>query len=242
MPYRIFLAGAAGAIGRRLTPALCRAGHSVVGTTRSAAKTEELRSLGADPVVIDVFDAAALTDAVKAARPDIVIHQLTDLPRILDPAVMREARVRNARLRREGTRNLVAAALAAGARRFIAQSIVWAYAPGPEPHSESDPLDAAAQGDQAVSVGGVIALEAAVSGSPALQGIILRYGQLYGPGTSYDKPTGATPVHVDAAAHATLLALDRGKPGAFNVAEPNAYARTTKATEELGWSADVRLP
>ena len=242
MPYRIFLAGAAGAIGKRLTPLLRDAGHSVVGTTRSHAKTEELRSLGADPVVVDVFDAAALTDAVKAARPDIVIHQLTDLPRILDPAVMGEARVRNARLRREGTRNLVAAAVEAGVRRFIAQSIAWAYAPGSEPHSESDPLDTAARGDQAVSVGGVIALETAVSGTQAFEGIILRYGQLYGPGTSYDKPTGIVPVHVDAAAYAALLALDRGKPGAFNVAEPNAYARTTKAAGELGWSADLRLP
>jgi nucleoside-diphosphate-sugar epimerase len=242
MPHRIFLAGAAGAIGKRLTPLLRSAGHSVVGTTRSAAKTEELRSLGADPVVVDVFDAAALTESVKAARPDIVIHQLTDLPRILDPAVMGEARVRNARLRREGTRNLVTAAVAAGARRFIAQSIAWAYAPGAKPHSESDPLDTAAQGDQAISVGGVLALESVVSGSAALEGIILRYGQLYGPGTSYDKPTGPVPVHVDAAAYAALLALDRGKPGAFNIAEPNPYAMTARAIEELGWRASLRLP
>jgi nucleoside-diphosphate-sugar epimerase len=242
MAYRIFLAGAAGAIGKRLTPLLRDAGHSVIGTTRSAAKTGELRSLGADPVLVDVFDAAALTEAVKTARPDIVIHQLTDLPTSLDPTLMREAIVRNARIRREGTRNLMAAAVAAGARRFIAQSIAWAYAPGTEPHSETDPLDAGAQGDRAITVRGVIELESVVSGSPPLEGIILRYGQLYGPGTAHDKPTGSAPVHVDAAAYAALLALDRGKPGAFNIAQPNAYATTAKAAKELGWNADLRLP
>ena len=240
MAHRIFLAGAAGAIGKRLIPLLNRAGHSVIGTTRSPEKAVELRSLGAEPIVIDVFDAVALTQAVKASRANIVIHQLTDLPKDLDPRLMPEAVVRNARVRREGTRNLVAAAVAANAKRFIAQSILWAYAPGAQPHSESDPLDTGAEGDRAVSVRGVMDLEAAVLGAPGLEGVILRYGYLYGPGTHADKPGASAPVHVDAAAYAALLAIDSGSPGVFNVAEPNAYATTMKATWELGWRPDFR--
>ena len=146
--------------------------------------------------------------------------------------------MRNARVRDEGTRNLVAAALAAGARRLIAQSIAWAYAPGTEPHSESDPLDTDAQGDRAITIRGVIALEELTLRSPPLEGIVLRYGQLYGPGTHADVPSASTPVHVDAAAYAALLAIERGAPGAFNIAQPNPHVATAKAVTELGWSAD----
>jgi nucleoside-diphosphate-sugar epimerase len=171
MAYRIFLAGASGAIGRRLVPLLHNAGHHVCGTTRSAEKADELRMLGAEPVVVDVFDAAALSRAVAAARPDVVIHQLTDLPKNLDPRQMGAAITRNARIREEGTRNLVSAAIAAGARRMVAQSIAWAYAPGPEPHNEADPLDAKAEGDRGIIVKGVIALEDLTLKSAPLQGI-----------------------------------------------------------------------
>src|SRR3569832_2219477 len=131
MGHRIFLGGASGAIGRRQVLQLLAAGHQVTATTRHAAKAEDLRALGADPVVVDVFDANGLRAAVLAAKPEIVIHQLTDLPAGLDPSKMTEAIARNARIRDEGTRNLVEAAKAAGARRLIAQSIAWAYAPGP---------------------------------------------------------------------------------------------------------------
>src|SRR5436190_3627325 len=123
MGYRILLAGASGVIGRRLTPLLRDAGHHVAGTTRSARKAEELRRLGAEPVVVDVFAAASLLREVTAVRPEVVIHQLTDLPKGLDPSLMKEAIARNARIRDEGTRNLVRAAVAAGARKLIAQSI-----------------------------------------------------------------------------------------------------------------------
>ena len=237
---RIFLAGASGAVGMRLTTLLRETGHFVIGTTRSETKADALLALGALPVVVNVFNAEALSRAAMAARPDVIIHQLTDLPKDLDPAQMSEAIVRNARVRVEGTRNLVAAARAAGARRLIAQSIAWAYAPGPEPHSESDPLDADAQGDRAISVRGVIALEELTLHSAPLQGIVLRYGQLYGPGTHSDVPSGLAPVHVDAAAYAALLAIERGAPGAFNIAEPNSHVATAKAVTELGWSADFR--
>jgi nucleoside-diphosphate-sugar epimerase len=237
--HRIFLAGATGVIGRRLAAMLLEAGHAVTGTTRSPDKSDALRAMDVEPVVVDVFDAEALSRAVAAARPEIVIHQLTDLPRGLDPAEMDDAIRRNARLRTEGTRHLVDASVAAGAQRLIAQSIAWAYAPGPEPHAESDPLDVGAQGLRAVSVGGIVALERAVLDAP-LEGIVLRYGQLYGPGTGTgtDVPTGASPVHVDAAARAALLAVDRGARGIYNIAEPNPHVRTDKARAELGWPAE----
>ena len=241
MAYRVFLAGASGAIGQRLIPQLLAAGHHVTGTTRNADKAATLRALGVEPAVLDVFDAEALSRAVVAARPDIVVHQLTDLPPGLDPSRMGEAVVRNARIREEGTRNLVAAAAASGVRRMVAQSIAWAYAPGPEPHGEADPMDGGASGNRGISVGGVIALENAVLNAP-FAGIVLRYGQLYGPGTGTDMPAGSSPVHVDAAAYAALLALDKGAPGIFNVAEPNPAVSTQKAIEELGWRADFRLP
>jgi nucleoside-diphosphate-sugar epimerase len=126
---RIFLAGAAGVIGRRLTPLLRAAGHSVWGTTRSPDKAERLREVDVEPVVVDVFDAEALAKAVLGAKPEIIIHQLTDLSEIRDPATRPAALARNARIRVEGTGNLVAAARQAGARRLIAQSIAWVYAP-----------------------------------------------------------------------------------------------------------------
>ena len=176
MSYRIFLAGASGAIGSRLTPLLLSAGHYVCGSTRSKSKADALRSLGADPVVVDVFDAAALSRAVASARPDVVIHQLTDLPKDLDPREMGAAIVRTARIRSEGTRNLVSAAIAAGALRLVAQSIAWAYAPGAEPHAETDPLDAGAEGDGRINVQGLIALEDLTLKSPPLDGLVLRYG------------------------------------------------------------------
>ena len=231
--YRIFLAGASGAIGRRLIPLLLQAGHSVVGTTRTAAKAESLRTLGIEPAVVDVFDAAALMKAVRAARPEIVIHQLTDLPKDLNPNEMAEGRIRNARIRKEGTRNLVRAAAEAGARRLISQSIAWVYASGPEPHTESDLVSP----EQA----GVITLEDLTLSTPTLEGVVLRYGQLYGHGTHTTTPLGAITVHVDAAAYAALLAVDQGKPGIYNVADPNTYAATSKASTELGWNADFRI-
>jgi len=240
MGYRIFLAGASGAIGRRLIPQLLVAGHRVTAITRQAAKAEDLRALGAEPMVVDVFDASGLRGAVAAAKPEIVIHQLTDLPPGLDPARMSEAITGNARIREEGTRNLVEAAKVAGARRLIAQSIAWAYAPGPEPHAEADPLDSDAEGGRGISVGGVIALERQVLGASPMTGIVLRYGHLYGPGTGAQSAADPA-LHVDAAAHAALLAVERGSQGVFNVAERGHHVTTDKAVGELGWRADFRL-
>jgi nucleoside-diphosphate-sugar epimerase len=242
MTLRIFVAGATGAIGRRIVPQLIRAGHTVTGMTRSKENAEMLRSIGVEPVLVDVFDADVVLSAVKNACPEIVIHQLTDLPKDLDPALMGHAILRNARIRSEGTRNLVRAAQAAGVRRLIAQSIGWAYAPGNEPYLESDPLDRGASGDRGITVRGVIALEDWTLKSSPLEGVVLRYGQLYGPGTHSDKPSVSAPVHVDAAAYAAVLAIERGGPGIYNVAQPNAYMKVEKALAQLGWDPDFRLP
>src|SRR6516164_9306590 len=163
---KIFLAGATGAIGRRLVPLLVKAGHSVIGTTRSTTKADVLRAAGAEPVVVDVFDAPALSAAVLKAQADIVVHQLTDLPLGLNPSQMTEGTVRNARMRSQGTQNLVAAALGAGVHRLVAQSIAWMYAPGNEPHSEDNPLDTAARGTRAITVAGVVTLEMLTTSSP----------------------------------------------------------------------------
>lgn len=237
---RIFLAGASGVIGRRLTPLLLSAGHSVTGTTRSAEKAEALRRSGAAAVVVDVFDRKALHDAVMQAKPDVVIHQLTDLPQSL-AARSADTLNRNSRLRIEGTANLVAAAQAAGARRLIAQSIAFAYAEGPEPHRESDPL-ASPEGDQpsAVTARGVRALESAVLNAAGVDGIVLRYGRLYGPGTWFETANGRGPLHVDAAAHAALLAVTRGASGIYNIAEDDGALTVDKARRELGFDPAFR--
>jgi nucleoside-diphosphate-sugar epimerase len=235
---RIFLAGAAGVIGRRLTPLLLAHGHSVWGATRSRDNGEFLRELGARPIVVDVFDAEALAAAVLEAKPEIIMHQLTDLAVVHDPAKRSDALARNARIRDEGTRNLVATARKAGARRLIAQSIAWAYAPGPRPHREDHPLDLNAEGDRLVSVRGVASLERQVLATAPMEGLALRYGRLYGPGSGTDTPPSAPAVHVDAAAYAALLAIDHGEPGEFNIADPNDEVSTDKAIAELGWRAD----
>jgi nucleoside-diphosphate-sugar epimerase len=235
MGTRILLAGATGAIGRRLIPLLLQGGSVVFGTTRSATRAAELRRGGIEPVVVDVFDLPRLTRAVLDAAPAVVIHQLTDLALIHDPNRLIEALTRNARLRTEGTQNLVFAALAAGARRLVAQSIAWAYAPGSEAHTEEDPLNLGATGCAAITVGGVVALEHAVLTAPGLEGIVLRYGWLYGPGTGAEVAAGSPALHVDAAALAAWLAIDRGTPGVYNIAEPSALVSVHKAQCELGW-------
>jgi nucleoside-diphosphate-sugar epimerase len=237
---KIFLAGATGAIGRRLVPMLLSAGHVVTGTTRSTEKAEGLRAAGAEPVVVDVFDAPALSAAVLRARPDIVIHQLTDLPRGLAPGQMTEGTQRNARMRSQGTQNLVAAALGAGVHRLIAQSIAWMYAPGQEPHSEDDPLDVDASGTRAITVAGVAMLERLTTSSPPIDGVVLRYGHLYGPGTGASSAE-APALHVDAAAAAAALALEKARSGIYNIAEPSQYLSVEKARRELGFDPGARL-
>ena len=235
MDKTLFLAGASGAIGQRLAPMLIAAGWHVVGTTRSTARAEQLGRLGVDPVIVDVFDAAALNAAVAEAAPEIVIHQLTDLPPALDQRLLADAIPRNARLRDVGTRNLVDAAIQAGVKRFIAQSVAFAYAGDKPPYREEDPLDTEAEGTRGISARGVASLEQQVLSAP-FTGIVLRYGRLYGPGTGYGGPFGATPLHVDAAATAACLALTNGTHGIYNIAEDDGTVVTDKAKQQLGWT------
>jgi nucleoside-diphosphate-sugar epimerase len=235
----VFVAGATGVIGRPLLKLLAGAGHAVTGTTRSAAKLPEIEALGAHGVAADAFDAEGLRRAVVAAKPDIVIHQLTDLPDVSDPSRMAAVRERNSRVRIEGTRNLMAAAVAAGARRVIAQSIAFVYAPGPASCKEGDPLDRSEA--QRVTIEGVVALEQAVLNTPGIEGVVLRYGRLYGPGTWFAAPNGAGPLSTDAAAQAALLAMTRGAPGVYNITEDDGAYSIDKARRELGFDPAFRI-
>ncbi len=194
---RVFLAGASGVIGVRLVPLLVAGGHHVAGMTRSPGKAERLRALGAQPVVCDVYDAAALREVMGAFGPDVVLDQLTDLPD--DPARILEMASANSRIRRDGTRNLLAAASASGAARFVAQSVAWEL-PG--------------DGGAAIEE-----LERAVLDA---RGVVIRYGRFYGPGTYYPwEPAPAPRVHVDEAARRTLPALT-SPSGVLVVAEDHS--------------------
>ncbi len=235
----IFLAGATGVVGRRLVALLRDAGHAVTGTSRSQERAAAIEALGARGVVVDVFDARALLKAMAAAYPDVVIHQLTDLPDALAPAGRPVEFEANARIRLEGTRNLMAAAQVAGARRVVAQSIAFAYAPGPGARVESDPLDV--DGARAATVRAVVSLEQQVTSVPGIDGIVLRYGRFYGPGTWYPAATDAGALHVDAAAHAALLAVTRGAAGIYNIAEDDGAVSSEKARRELGFNPGFRM-
>ncbi|KPX39291.1 NAD-dependent epimerase/dehydratase family protein [Pseudomonas ficuserectae] len=239
MSRKVFVAGASGVIGRALLKLLVAADYSVYGATRRAEKVKDIEATGATAVVVDVYDAERLNEELVRIQPWAVIHQLTDLPRGLSPELMAKAVENNARIRTEGTRNLLAAARAAGAIRLIAQSIAWAYRPGDTPYLETCPLDVEAHGSRGISVGGVAALEQQVLSEPALNGTVLRYGQLYGPGTGTDEPTGTSPVHVEAAARAALLALQTERSGIFNITQDSPTVSNEKAKRILGWSPTV---
>lgn len=185
MNGRIFLAGASGVIGMCLVPRLVAAGYEVAGMTRSPDRAEGLRALGAEPVVCDVFDREALLRMVQDVRPEIVLDELTDLPD--EESRIRELVGLNARIRREGTRNLLDAAEAAGAQRFLAQSVAWELPSG-------EGADAVHELERSV-------LEAG--------GVVLRYGQFYGPGTYYPEQLPPPPrVQIDEAAARTVEVLD----------------------------------
>ncbi|ACH40064.1 hypothetical protein Gbem_3062 [Citrifermentans bemidjiense Bem] len=237
----VFIAGASGAIGRQLSKILVNDGWRVVGTTRTAGKTAMMKELGVEPVIVDVFDENKLAQAVREAQPEVVIHQLTDLPYGLDPELMEAALVRNAILREVGTRNLVAAACAAGAKRLIAQSIAFVFEPGPTPFTEESPLLNFEDPGYGPTSRAVANLEQQVMDAP-LDGLVLRYGLIYGPGTGFDSPLTeiAATVHVDAAAHAARLAITNGTRGIYNVTDPDERVSSRKAEETFGWTADFR--
>jgi len=238
---KIFLAGATGVVGRRLACLLRNDGHDVAGTTRTSAKDVLLHELGVTPVVVDVFDAAALADALATVQPDVLIHQLTDLPSAPGTPGYPAAQEANRRLRIEGTQNLMRAAKRAGVRRAVAQSIAFIYAPGEGTRIEDDPLDLTAEGVRQNTVQGVVALEHEVLQTLGIEGIVLRYGYLYGPDTWYDAPPKPPSVHVDAAAHAALLAVTNGA-GIYNIAEDDGAVSIAKAARELRFDPTYRIP
>jgi nucleoside-diphosphate-sugar epimerase len=262
---RIFLAGATGAMGRHLVPMLVARGHTVIGTTRS--RTEELRALGAEPVVVDPLDARAVRDAVVAARPDVVVHELTALSGLGLGRSFDKAFAMTNRLRIEGTDHLIAAARAAGARRLVWQSYAgWPYArEGGSVKSEDDPLDPAPPVDARETLAAIRHLEDAVTGARDMEGYVLRYGGFYGPGTSIDSggehaelvrkrrfPIGGDGsgmwsfVHIVDAAQATVAAIEgRGAPGVYNVVDdaPAPVSEWLPAlAAQLGAPPPRRLP
>jgi nucleoside-diphosphate-sugar epimerase len=229
---RVFVAGAAGAIGRQLIPILVGAGHDVVGTTRSTDRGKWLASAGARPVIVDVYDRDALHAALAEARPDVVVHQLTDLA----GGFGAENLASSGRLREAGTRNLVDAAVAAGAGRLVAQSGAWLYADGPLPHDESHPLRKPTDDPPDASVRGILELERVVMGTPGIDGIVLRYGFFYGPNTAWTAENAPQPhVSVEAAARAAAAAVERGPAGIYNVVDDTDAISNTRARELLGW-------
>jgi nucleoside-diphosphate-sugar epimerase len=261
---RIFLAGATGALGRHLVPMLVERGHHVTGTTRS--RVDELRALGAEPVVLDPFDARAVRDAVVAARPDVVVHQLTALAGLGMGRNFDRAFALTNRLRTEGTDNLIAAARAAGARRLVWQSYAgWPYArEGGPVKTEDDPLDPEPPADARASLAAIRHLEAAVMGARDMEGFVLRYGGFYGPGTSIDAdgehselvrkrrfPIGGDGsgvwsfVHIIDAAEATVAAIEGGRPGIYNVVDDDPAPVTEwlpALAEQVGGPPPRRLP
>jgi nucleoside-diphosphate-sugar epimerase len=235
---RVFVAGATGVIGRRVVTLLVKAGHDVVGLSRSADRAAILGDLGAQGVVGDAFDRARLVELITGLEPEIVIHELTDLPKALNPRKIDRELVGNDRLRTEGTRNLVDAAQAGGVNRIIAQSVAFLYAPiGGMVKAEDDPLDVDGERSLRRTVRAVRDLEEAVLTTPGIDSIVLRYGYFYGPGTAYASDGSiagmvrrrAFPiagggggvfsfVHLDDAAEATVRAIS-APPGIYNVVD-----------------------
>ena len=261
---RVFVAGASGAIGRPLVAKLVAAGHEVTGMTRSEERAEQVRAAGARSVVGDVFDLDALHAAMREAAPEAVVHELTSLPDRLDFRKEGVYEPTN-RVRTEGTRNLLDAAGAAGARRFVSQSIAFAYRPdGARVKSEDDLLMESAPGGFGRGMEALREMEGMVLGAEGLDALVLRYGFFYGPGTYYADDGSTTAdvrrrrmpvvvkgtglfsfIHVDDAADATVAAVERGAPGVYNVTddEPAPMSEWLPAlAEAAGARRPLRVP
>ena len=239
---RVFVAGAAGALGRQLVPQLVAAGHEVVGMTRTASKQEALRGMGARPVVADALDPDAVARAVAEAEPEVIVHQLTALSGRLDLRHPDRFFAMTNRLRTEGTDHLLAAGRAVGARRFLAQSYAgWPFARTGGPiKDETDPLDPDPPRKLRAALAAIRHLEQAVTGIGWGEGLVLRYGGFYGPGTSLSLEPGAATVepvrrrqvpligdgggvwsfvHIEDAAAATAAAVEHGHAGIYQIVD-----------------------
>jgi nucleoside-diphosphate-sugar epimerase len=237
---KVFVAGASGAIGKQLLPRLVKGGHQVVGTTRSAEKAELVQELGAEPVVLDALDRDQVARAVAEAEPDAIVHELTALTGALRMGKPDRNFAQTNRLRSEGVDYLLSAGQAAGVRRFVAQSFAgWPFArTGGPVKSEEDPLDPQPAASMRQTFEAIRHLEEAVTGAEWTEGIVLRYGGFYGPGTSL-APGGENTemilkrkfplvgdgggvwsfVHIGDAAEATVAALERGQRGIYNIVD-----------------------
>jgi len=232
---RVFVAGATGAVGRRLVPQLVERGHHVIATTRTPAKRDLLRALGAEPVVMDGLDAGQVGEAVVRAEPDVIVHQMTALTGVGDLRRFDREFARTNELRTAGTDHLLAAAEAAGVGRFVAQSYTnWPnIREGGPVKTEDDPLDPHPPAAQAETLAAIQHVERVVTEAP-LTGIALRYGNLYGPGATdplvellqkrrfpvVGSGTGVWSwIHIDDAAAATVAAAERGPRGVYNVVD-----------------------
>jgi nucleoside-diphosphate-sugar epimerase len=238
---KILVAGATGAVGKQLVPALVARGHDVVGMTRSPGHAEAVRALGATPAVADALDPDAVARVVAEAEPEVVIHQLTALSGTLDLRRFDESFAQTNRLRADGTDHLLAASRAVGVRRFVAQSYAgWPYARvGGPVKTEDDPLDPRPVPAMRATLDAIRHLEDAVVGADWTEGIVLRYGGLYGPETSLRADggehteairRGRFPIvgdgagvwsftHVEDAAEAAVVAAERGRRGIYNIVD-----------------------
>jgi len=262
---RVFVAGATGAIGKQLVPRLVAAGHEVHGMTRSESKQAMLDELGAVPVVADALDPDQVAEAVGQANPEVIVHQLTAIGALDMRHFDRDFALTN-RLRTEATDHLLSAGRAVGVRRFLAQSAVYGFyeRTGGAVKSEEDPLDSSSPREMREATAAVRHLEEAVLGAQWTEGIVLRYGAFYGPGTSL-APGGEqfelvrkrkfplvgngagvwSFIHIADAAEATVAAVDHGRPGIYNVVDddPAPVAEWLPAlAQELGTKKPMRVP
>ena len=258
---RVFVAGANGAVGRRLVPMLVARGHHVIGTATNAMAAEAIRKMGAEPVVVDGLDAVQVGEAVARAEPDAIIHEMTALSGTPDFRHFDRWFATTNRLRTEGTEHLLAAARASGVKRFVAQSFTgWSNSrTGSWVKTEEDPLDPNPVREQTETLAAIKFLERAVLDAP-LEGIVVRYGGLYGPGSSEtlaqilrrrmfpvigDGAGYVSSTHVDDAASGTLAALERGRRGIYNIVddEPVPTREFIPAiAEALGAPKPLRIP
>lgn len=240
---KIFVAGGTGAIGRPLIAKLLANGHAVVALTRSPEKAQALLEQGIEPAIADVFDTDAVKAVVSRAQPEVVIEQLTALPRTYTPASMNAAAALNHRIRLEGGANVLAAAQAAGVRRYLRQSIAFWAVPGPGLADEDTPLAFDASSAVAAGAREATELEHRLLGNPTMEGIVLRYGFFYGPGTWFN-PDGDVAqqvrqrqfpivgngegvwswLHIEDAAIATIATAERGNPGIYLIANDQPLA------------------
>ena len=226
---KVFLAGASGAIGFPLAKLLVKNGYAVTGTTRKMEKAETLRKVGIKPVIIDVYDAEKLRKILQSESPDIVIHQLTDLPFGLPPERMKEGITRNNRMRLRGTQNLLDAMAGLSVTRFLVQSIAFMYQDGKLPHPETDRLSSKE-----------LERFETIASNGGFDATILRYGRFYGEGTGVDIVDEDCRVHISAAARATILALQKMKYGVYNVCEDRTYADNARFISETGWDPKAK--